>query len=357
MTLNPQRSDIPERVGRDEMPRELKGGGMGSGVKNFVIMLLIAAVVSYAIGAFLIQPKMVTKADFTTNIQSVANLERDDVAKLKASLTDMNNQLVVLQNSVTDQLNAQNLSVEQKISNITGYAKQTDLTNLSSNITKLQNDISSIQSRLDSISNPTATINDLKSRLAAAEATVTSLNTEIATLKTSVTSLQTAVATLQSGTPISPTTTATTTNLVTATVTGDLFGNILMNYDGILVAGSSKSFNFTLANSTGKTINNIQLMAGFALMDAGKNQINIPAGVTATLSTNGGLTPVWGVAQISGGTIAFQSAVGTGLFTDLYNFSQVAGSSSYQLTLTLKSTADLVGQYYVFPIIKVVSYK
>jgi peptidoglycan hydrolase CwlO-like protein len=357
MTLNPN-SDKVERVNYSELPKEPRGGVSG-GMKTFIVILLTALVVSYAMISFYAIPKMVTKADFTTNIQSVANLERDDVAKLKSSLADLNNQLVTLQNSVTQQLNTQNQSIEQKISNISGYAKQTDLTNLSNNISKLQNDISTIQSRLDSISTSDSTITALKTQLATAETTISSLKSTVTTLKADVTTLQNTVAGL-TGTSGTTTTTTTTSTLVTSTVTGDLFGNILLSYVGIPTSGTSKSFNFTLTNSAGRTIKNIQLMAGFAFMDASKNQINVPTGVTATLSTNGGLTPVWGTAQVSGGTVAFQSAVGTGLFTDLYNFSQGSGSASYQLTLTLTNTGSSdysTTQYYIYPIMKVVSYQ
>lgn len=122
------RSDIPERVIPDESPKETKGG-MPSTAKLIVIILLVAAVVSYGMITFYAMPKLVTQSIFSTEINKLDGSVKTDISELTASFDSIKAQMSELQGSLVKQINAQNAAVDEKIAgiNLDAYAKAADL--------------------------------------------------------------------------------------------------------------------------------------------------------------------------------------------------------------------------------------
>jgi hypothetical protein len=131
-----------------------------------------------------------------------------------------------------------------------------------------------------------------------------------------------------------------------------------MGYPAVLALGSTNSFQFQLANQSGKTANSIQLIVGFQVMNASNTvTIPLPDNMTASVSLQGYMGS-W-VRQTGGdkSQLVFSNSTGTGIFASLYNLSQPIGNLTYTVFLTLTSPTDVFNvNYNIIPIVKVVSF-
>ena len=326
---NPQ-DDPPESAGNEviEVKPETKG------LKALAPPLLISIAVVYGAMSFLMPSSFVTKKDFTTNIQSVA----EEVTALKNEVGNLKSNVVT--KDIITPINAELTAIKNQISSF--VARDT--------ITSLQSDVNNLKN--------TATNNtDLIAKVNTLQNTITSLTDKLKTAEDKIATQQTQIASLQSGI----TSPGVPTGQVTATVIGNTFtGSQVLTFAPIVASSTgSQSFTFTLNNGTGKTINNVQLAVGLQLMDSNGNVMvgGLPTGTTVSL-TSPSLTAIWqtqstGFAYL----IGFTNTSPTGIFGGLGAITQPAGNASYQITVTVATgTTPLASQFSIYPIIKIVSF-
>lgn len=349
MQVVPPASERQEQLIRPTSAPVSSGGGFqAGGIRQIVIMLVVALLAAFALAIFWVLPQTVTKSDFTKNLQGVAS----DIAAIKNAQKGDETTLATLSTQVTG-LNSQFSNFQ---SSLNTFAKTLadHTTQLSTTPTRAQLD--ALQNQLNTLK---ATVEGLPASLKA------DYNGQIATLQTSLTSISQQVTTLANTVNTTGTGntggTTTPTGQVSAVVIGNSFtGSQIMSFLAGVAANttSSQSFTYQLTNNTGKSITNIQLAIGLELLDANNTiiQAGLPSTTSVSLSSSG-TAVVWsqqttGIPYILG----FANSVPTGIFGGLGVMSQGTGTATYNITVTVTSGVNATPAFNVFPIVKVVSF-
>ncbi len=157
-------------------------------------------------------------------------------------------------------------------------------------------------------------------------------------------------------------TTTGTTGLVSATVLGNAFtGSQTLNFAATTANTSatiSQQFSFTIANGTGKTINNIQLAVALELLDSSSTTplSGVPAGATINIISSG-LSTIWtqqstGIPYILG----YLNSSTAGIFgSSIGLMSQTPGTATYTVTVTVTTTQPTPA-FNIYPLVKVLNY-
>jgi hypothetical protein len=341
-----------------------KMGNSGSLVKSILISLIVSVVVIfgvYSMGYF------VTKGDFTKNLGSVAT----DIGNIT---TNSKKTLDTFQTTISDLVDTKVATALKGVPTSAALTAATDTANkaqttangLQQTLTQTQNTATSAQQTAtkaqSDVTAMKADVEALKNgtnKDAQLAQDIDGLKGRIVVLETKVTALSATPTPTPTSTPTpTPTPNPSTGTGLTATVVPGIFGNITMGYPAVLALGSTNSFQFQLANQSGKTANSIQLIVGFQVMNASNTvTIPLPDNMTASVSLQGYMGS-W-VRQTGGdkSQLVFSNSTGTGIFASLYNLSQPIGNLTYTVFLTLTSPTDVFNvNYNIIPIVKVVSF-
>jgi hypothetical protein len=344
-----ERSDIPQPappVTKQDKPN----------LKLYGAMAAIAIIITYLGISLLVKPTdMVTKADFTTNIQNMLKSIEDNNRKVEGQVNGVTSNVNSELSKIGGQISSLNTKIDQQVSRIQ------DSVTAANAATNAAKGIDSISKKVDSTANSVDTltgeinklkvaVSDLTTRLSSAELELTATKNKINNLSTSgVSSTATGVSGLSSLSNVS----------AWITSFGSSFGMQSSSMPVISFTTNSTgvgtgSFTLYIANSTNRTINNLQLSLALFFADStGVKQQDLP--VTNTISVGGMGSPLW-VAQNPGATnmAVFASGLSNNLFN--WNFSQNAGTSTYYCTVTVTG-AQPNTSFTVYPQIKVVNYQ
>jgi hypothetical protein len=136
----------------------VSGSGSGGNLKTILIMVALAAVVSWGVAQFWVIPSTVSKADFTTNIQSMDTRVKTAQAAAETAAKDIKAIVIpsmsgyLTTQQLKDALKDYTLTKDlTKAVDTTPFALKTDLTGLAA-----KTDIESLQKQIDALKSGTS---------------------------------------------------------------------------------------------------------------------------------------------------------------------------------------------------------
>ncbi len=339
-------------------------GGQGGGLKEYAKILLPALLVLvfviYQSGNY------VKVADDKINSQGTAA----EITALKSSISSLN----ALSTQIT-QLNSNIATINSKLASLE-VSDRSFVT--SDKLTALQGAITSLQSEVASVRANTPNVTDIMNKLNALQSSLDTLKTEVANHWTAVAILQDNVTALQNRLPAGGGASGSNTvggssstlNNLTATIYAPMSFGSNLPITSVSVSGNTSTsnwFQLQLNNATGKTLNNIQLAIGLALVDINGNPIqNSPVILQPSSSSTNGSVTIALTTSGGGASWAYQSMMPPNIVvfsnsssSSYFGFGTLAMSTSTMtLTIYINITSYNVTQQALnfYPIIKVLGY-
>ena len=338
--------------------RQKKSGGMMNQLGTFGLMAGIAIFVAFIVNAVV----GVSASKFNSDISSLNNQISVLNSTLKTAQTSLSTSLsAVSGNQTNDESNLKTLtskidSISNQLNAIpNSYATTSQVNSLNSTMSALQNTVNQLQASLQNVPS--------SSQLTSLQNSLNSLQTQLNTDEATIKSQGVLIATLQNST--TTTTTTTTTNSptnVTATVLGNVFsGSQLLPFSsGIPISGTATtSFQFTLANNTGATINNVQLAIGLETLNASSTStITLPPDASLAITSSGSAVSWASQGYVQTGLWGFTNNAVSGIFGSIGAISQGTGTTTYTINITVTAGAtNSISPFNIFPLVKVVSYQ
>ena len=327
----------PEQGFELDNPGRSGGKSSRSGLTVIAIAVLLSVVVNYFIGS----SQMVSKKDFTLNVGGMATT----VNNMKATVDSNASSLGAALTGIPNQINA---GINTAIGQF-----NTSLSQLTTQVQADKTAVADIKKQVDALStqitNGLPGNTQIQSQLTKIDQSITALTQRLDGDKVRLDDLAAKVLALTPSTG-----TGTTTTAVTATVLGNTFTGSTSLLFAPITTSASQSISFSVANNTGKTLNNIQFAIGLQLLDSMGNPLTtgLPAGTTVALSSTGVL---WN-AQSTGYNyiLGFTNTTPTGIFGGIGAISQASGTATYNVSVTITGTTT--SQIVIYPIVKVVSF-
>ena len=233
MSQSPEERVEPvQPVNYPPVPASTSSGG---GIKQIVVMGLLALIVAFGMAQFYVLPNVVSKADFTKNIGNIVT----DIGGLKSSVTalsgisaqlnDVNKSVSGIQSDINTLRSSQ--MTEAKVNSIVSGS----LGSVNNSITALQNSVGKMATTSD-LSSVSTSLSDLKKSLT--------------TVQSDIKALQTKVDTMQQAPPV------TSMSITSFTPTSGAAGAIVTisgaNFSGItnVTFGGTSATSFTMNSAT-----------------------------------------------------------------------------------------------------------
>lgn len=328
---------------RSDEVEKVKGGGKyiggtGVGMKQVLFASVCAIVVSIFAIYMLFLSNLVSKKDFTTNIQGMSDVVTKTKTDLTQIVTNLQNTVNALPASIAGQVNT---AVTQAISSINS---------------QLSGMASAIKSASDKVDSQNTKIDTLTKQLTVAEDRIKVLEDKAKTT-TSTTGSSSSLG------QVSNTLNGVTVSIASYTWLPPIgvYGYSSQSAGAMLLTAGdngtgSTTFQLIVQNTTGKTIQNLTMTLGFSLMDYTSTGTVPTITVTPTLVSQGGL-PAWVYQSSGAGYLMFYN----GAFAGFFGFNPPVGDTTIYCTLNILGTAGQTGlinghQYYLFPMVKIQSF-
>ncbi len=329
-----QKSDkveqVPKRYGQND-------GGMADRLKQIAMPLVVSVVVSFLMFTYLFSSSLVSKKDFTANIQGMTDIINKSKADLAQTVTSVQNTVNAIPASIAGQVTA---GVNQGIASVT------------SQLSSIQ---AISQSASDKATQATNTVNSQNTQIDALTKQLTDAETRIKALESKTTGSS------SSPSSSSPAVVSDTLNAVTASIASYSYVPSIYGYSGagaipfttLADNSSSAMFQLIVSNNTSRTIKDIVVVLSFGVVDTSTGAS--PNMVTTNIALNSqSFIPRWTSATPTPSNYLSFYTGGFGFSS----FSQQAGEVTYINTLTIPTNANLLPNknYLLFPIIKVQSF-
>ena len=306
----PEQDDRVERVERTEYP-PAKAARPSGGIKQLLMMVAISAAVSFALLVVWAMPQMVTKSDFTKNIQNMSV----DVASAKTLASNLSTQITAVSTSV--QL------ITSDVATIKGaYTTATAVNGLIANqINPIQQSLNSLKSTVDGLPKSQPDIAPLKTQITALQTSLDAIKVDVAALKAPTVP----VVSLPSITSFTPTSGVVGTSIV---ITGTNFN-----------AASSVTVGSVAATFVVNSTTQITAIVGTGAVTGAVN-VTTPAGAVGggTFTVTGTTTtPTTGITAsiVGSSTLSLSSTTGNTVNIGISNGTSKAVYAE-QISLTLQ---------------------
>ncbi len=260
-------------IGYREEPEKAKGGW-----RALATPVLIALVISFAMGQFFFLPQM----DVETN-QAIADMKKTG-DEVKALVTPMQTQITGIDNAIRS-LNTESASLRGSLAN---YATSDRISSLQSSISAIQTDINSFKGSIPNVSAITAKIDGVQTSLDKLSAQVTADGVKITALETKVAALQSTSTSVSGGSG-------------TTTGSGVVAYKLSMLDEGFATGADNStmaSFKLTVTNNTSADITDL-IMSVTIYVDS------MATPTSYTLSKSGDKS--WAIRYSSGKTLEIRN--------------------------------------------------
>jgi len=239
----PRRSDFERRAREDDDDNSGKRKSPFSGLGQYIVMLVLALLVSYVMTSYI----GVAKSDFTKNFQEVTASVNTAKAEVKASQDAIASAINNLPNSITTQVNNAINAVTTRLTAVEGTANNANqqTTVISGKVDTANSNISNLTNSVTSLTNK---VNDDIAKLVVA-------NSVISTLTAQLTADEVRIKALEDKATTTPTPTPTSTAPFTYTT--------LITNDGDATATDNTttfSMKLTLENPTTSDLEDISIV-------------------------------------------------------------------------------------------------
>jgi len=327
-------------------------------VRALIVSVGLSLVLVFGMMYVYFIPKLVSKADFDTNIGNIV-AELNAVKTSVAPLIGLPAQVSNLSTSI----GTANSELATIRAGGAGYATQGSLTALQTTVATLQTDLNTVKAN---VGDDTA----LQTQVDSLQASLTSLVGEISALAGRVVELENSSSSTSTSTTTTTTLASDTLNGLTATI--EPYSHLFTPYNPMIgtsvqtmaiktddngivagdgLGGGSTTFQLVLENNTGQTIKDLIVTLVFGIFDSDYKSQTLPTVEKVDLASFGypmvnGLSGSKNYLYFSGGGYAY------------IGFSQAVGDRSYYCTLTIPAAAGATADttYLLYPQIKVVSF-